>query len=158
MRVEVEREEMRVMIRTLRPADALAVTKILQEAPESANWSAESLEEALNWSGGLALVSETKAEISGFLFGRRLGDEAEVLNLAVTPARRRRGEGGELLKAAMEAFQARGVSRVFLEVRESNEAALAFYAKHGFSKTGRRAAYYRDPADAAVLMEKKLTG
>jgi ribosomal-protein-alanine N-acetyltransferase len=60
------------------------------------------------------------------------------------------------LMAALEEFQSREVSRVFLEVRESNQAGIAFYAKHGFSKTGLRPAYYRDPAEAAVMMEKKL--
>ena len=94
----------------------------------------------------------------GFLVGRELGDEAEVLNLAVKPGERRRGAGRELLQAALEEFRARGVSRVFLEVRESNEAAIAFYAKQGFSRMGRRPAYYRDPDEAAVLMENKLTG
>jgi len=68
------------------------------------------------------------------------------------------GEGGALLKAALEEFRARRTSRVFLEVRESNEAAIAFYGKHGFAETGRRAGYYQDPAEAAVLMEKKLGG
>jgi ribosomal-protein-alanine N-acetyltransferase len=47
---------------------------------------------------------------------------------------------------------------VFLEVRESNRAAIAFYDKHGFAKTGRRVRYYQDPVEAAILMEKKLTG
>jgi ribosomal-protein-alanine N-acetyltransferase len=58
----------------------------------------------------------------------------------------------------MDEFQARQVSRVFLEVRESNESGIEFYAKNGFAKTGRRADYYHDSGEAAILMEKKLTG
>ena len=85
-------------------------------------------------------------------------EEAEILNLAVVLAKRRKGEGGALLKAAMDEFQARHVSRVFLEVRESNEGGIAFYERHGFLKTGRRASYYRNPEEAAIVMEKKLTG
>jgi ribosomal-protein-alanine N-acetyltransferase len=46
---------------------------------------------------------------------------------------------------------------VFLEVRESNQAAIAFYSKHGFAKMGRRPSYYRVPDEAAIVMEKKLT-
>jgi ribosomal protein S18 acetylase RimI-like enzyme len=57
----------------------------------------------------------------------------------------------------MDEFRARQVSRVFLEVRESNEAGIAFYRKHGFSNTGRRAGYYRDPDEAAIVMEMKLS-
>ena len=83
-------------------------------------------------------------------------DEAEILNLRCGAARRRRGDGGALLRAALDEFWARGVSRVFLEVRESNEAAIAFYEKHGFVKRGRRPAYYRDPVEAAIVMEKEV--
>jgi ribosomal-protein-alanine N-acetyltransferase len=156
MAAEAKREEMRVMIRALRTADAVAVTRILQGAPEAANWSAKSFGEAVSWPGGLVLVSEAEGEITGFLVGRQVGDEAEILNLGVKAARRRKGEGTALLMAALEEFQSREVSRLFLEVRESNQAGIAFYAKHGFSKTGLRPAYYRDPAEAAVMMEKKL--
>jgi ribosomal protein S18 acetylase RimI-like enzyme len=47
---------------------------------------------------------------------------------------------------------------VFLEVRESNGAGVTLYGKHGFSKVGRREGYYRDPEEAALVMEKKFTG
>ena len=158
MGAEVRQEKTNVAIRTLLPSDAAAVTKILQMAPEAANWSGKSFEELLDWSGSVVLASETSGELSGFLFGRRIGDEAEILNLAIVPLGRRQGEGGALLSAALEEFRRRGVSRVFLEVRESNAAAIAFYLKYGFAKSGRRPGYYRDPAEAALVMEKKLTG
>jgi ribosomal-protein-alanine N-acetyltransferase len=158
MDAEVKREKMDVAIRTLLPADVPSVTEILRGAPEAANWLGESFEEALNCTGGLGLVSEAEGKMSGFLFGRQVGDEAEVLNLAVTSSRRQLGEGGALLNAALAAFRVSGVSRVFLEVRESNAAAIAFYAKYGFARTGRRPGYYRAPVEAAIVMEKKLTG
>ena len=158
MGAEVRQEKTNASIRTLSPSDAPAVTKILQQAPEAANWSGKSFEELLAWSGGVALASETIGELSGFLFGRQVGDEAEILNLAMIPDRRRLGEGGALLSAALEEFRRRGVSRVFLEVRESNAAAITFYLKYGFAKSGRRPGYYRDPVEAAIVMEKKLTG
>jgi len=112
----------------------------------------------LGWQGVVALVSGDGRKVSGFIVGRQAAGEAEILNLAVIPAKRRKGEGGALLKAAVEALRARKVSRVFLEVRESNEAGMAFYEKQGFSKTGRRAGYYRDPDEAAIRMEMKLGG
>jgi ribosomal-protein-alanine N-acetyltransferase len=147
----------RVAIRALRPDDVAAVTKILAEAPEAAAWSAKGIAEAVAWGGGLGLVGESEGEVTGVLMGRWTGNEAEILNIAVTPERRRRGEGGALLKAALDEFRSRGATRVFLEVRESNQAATAFYTKHGFSKMGHRPAYYREPEEAAVLMEKILT-
>ena len=90
------------------------------------------------------------------MIARQPGDEAEVLNLAVVEGRRRKGVGGALLKAADEEFRMRGVRRVFLEVRESNATAMAFYRTHGFSEAGRREGYYRDPVEAAIVMEKRL--
>jgi ribosomal-protein-alanine N-acetyltransferase len=107
--------------------------------------------------GTVVFVSESDGKVTGFLIGRHVVDEAEVLNLAVAPQARRRGEGGALLKAATDEFLARGAKRGYLEVRESNTAAIAFYVKNGFSQVGRRSGYYRDPDEAAVVMEKKLT-
>jgi ribosomal-protein-alanine N-acetyltransferase len=106
----------------------------------------------------VALLSEVEGKTIGFLIGRQAADEAEILNLAVVRESRRKGAGGALLEAALEKFRSRGVSRVFLEVRDSNAAALEFYGRHGFSKIGRREGYYREPFESAIVMEKKLTG
>jgi [ribosomal protein S18]-alanine N-acetyltransferase len=145
-------------IRTFREADVAAATEILKASPEAAQWTEWGFRELLKWDSVLAVVSEKEGKLCGFIIGRQVGEEAEILNLAVTLERRRRGEGGALLKAALYESRARHVSRVFLEVRESNENAIAFYARHGFSKTGRRAVYYHNPQEAAVVMEKKLAG
>ena len=153
---ETKRECVEATIRAFRPADAAAVTMILRDAPEAANWPEVSCREVLNWPGVVALVGESDGKVTGFIVGRQVGDEAEILNLAVTPASRRRGEGEALLKAVLEEFRSRGVSRVFLEVRESNETGIAFYQKQGFSRTGRRLGYYRDPDEAAIVMEMKF--
>jgi len=103
------------------------------------------------------LTAEASGEVAGFVIGRQVRDEAEVLNLAVDPDHRGNGEGGTLLRAAVAEFRKRGAGRVFLEVRESNAAGISFYEKHGFSKAGRRDGYYRDPVEAAIVMERKLT-
>lgn len=92
----------------------------------------------------------------GFALARRAADEAEILTLAVVPEARRRGLADALLHALTADLAHAGVRRMFLEVEAGNEAALALYAKHGFSAVGRRAGYYRhDPAspggDALVL-------
>jgi ribosomal-protein-alanine N-acetyltransferase len=102
------------------------------------------------------MAVETAGKLVGFLIGRQTIEEAEVLNLAVAPGSRRKGSGSALLQAAVEEFQARGVNRVYLEVRESNQAGIAFYEKHGFLQAGRREAYYRDPIETAVIMQKRF--
>lgn len=157
MATELRREEERSAIRTLRPEDAGAVAEILRRSPEAVFWPETSVREVLAWKGVLGLASEVRGEVLGFLIGRQVGNEAEVLNLAVAPESRRRGEGGALLRAAVVEFRKRGVCRVFLEVRESNSAGIAFYAKHSFSGVGRREGYYRDSIEAAIVMEIRLT-
>jgi ribosomal-protein-alanine acetyltransferase len=145
-------------VRRLRAEDVDAVMAIGQEAPEAATWSRASYRRLAEENGSLALVLETNGEIRGFLVGRQVRDQAEVLNLAVGMKHRRKGEGTTLLGEALEKFRSGGGRSVYLEVRESNTGAISFYGKHGFVKTGLRRGYYRAPDEGAVTMEKKLTG
>jgi ribosomal-protein-alanine N-acetyltransferase len=145
-------------IRGFRLEDIPELVSITDETTQAANWSKEGYEKLCALEGFLALVSESGGCISGFVAGRQVVDEGEIFNLAVRRQNRRRGEGHALVSALMKQLHRRGVNKVFLEVRESNEAGIAFYEKMGFTKTGRRPGYYREPEEAAVMMEKKLTG
>ncbi len=158
MGAETMRSPTASTIRVFREADAAAATEILRGSLEAAQWTEWGVRELLGWSGVVALVSEDNRKVSGFIVGRQAGKEAEILNLAVTRAGRRKGQGGSLLKAAIAEFRARHVRRLFLEVRESNEDGIAFYQSHGFSKIGQRAGYYHHPNEAAIVMELKLAG
>jgi len=133
MAAETKREQVGATIRAFLPADAAAVTEILKGSPEASQWTEWGLKELLGWRGVLALVNEGDRKVTGFVIGRQVAGEAEILNLAVIVAQRRKGEGGALLMAA-------------------------FYEKHGFSKTGRRAGYYHDPDEAAIVMDSKVAG
>ena len=147
----------KVMIRLLRIEDISDLAAILEESSEAARWSRESFEKLQMSEGFLALVSEMAGSVTGFVCGRQMADEGEILNLAVRRQNRKKGEGRALLSAALEKLQRGGVRRVYLEVRESNATAIVFYQKQGFSIMGRRPGYYREPEEAAVLMEKKIT-
>ncbi len=81
----------------------------------------------------------------------------ELLNLAVGPNWRRRGYASALLNAALSECRLQQFESVFLEVRESNQRALAFYMTHGFAPSGRRPNYYRNPIESAVTMSLRLT-
>jgi len=140
-------------IRSLAPDDSQALAKVFQDAAEAAQWPLESYERLIQLTGAVALVSEAATGITGLLIARQVADEAEILNLAVLRATRRQGQASALLAAAFDRFRNSGVLRVFLEVRESNKPAIAFYAKHGFTTSGRRKAYYRDPVEDALGME-----
>jgi ribosomal-protein-alanine N-acetyltransferase len=143
-------------VRKFRTGDLEAVIAISMESKEASNWSSESYVKFAGEKGVSALVIEADGEISGFLVGRRVEDQAEVFNLAVRVDHRRKGEGSALLSAALEEFGLGGAKSVYLEVRESNRRAIAFYEKHGFDRSGRRKGYYREPDEAAVTMEKKI--
>ncbi len=145
-------------VRRFRLEDADVVISISEQSPEAANWSKESYVDFSQQIGSLALVAETDGNLSGFLIGRLTGDQAEILNLAVSANQRRRGNGHALLASALAEFALQGAQSVYLEVRQSNTAAIAFYEAHGFSKSGLRKCYYRDPDEPALILVKKLTG
>ena len=71
-------------------------------------------------------------------------------------AGRRAGAGALLLNGAMAAARARGATAVHLDVRESNAAARALYARFGFTEVGRRRAYYREPVEDALMLRSDL--
>ena len=141
-------------MREFRAEDAAAASEILREARESASWSMQALVEFMPLPGAVALMSERAGRPTGFILGRLVADEAEVLNLAVREECRRQGEGRALLKELLRRFAESGVSRVFLEVRESNRGAMGFYERMGFRQSGRREDYYREPQEAALVYVK----
>ena len=95
------------------------------------------------------------AESAGFAMGRAAADEAELLTLAVDPARRRQGIGARLVESFAAAARARGAQRAYLEVAADNTAAIALYLQAGFAVCGRRRGYYHPagakPVDALVM-------
>lgn len=79
-------------------------------------------------------------------------DEAEIINVAVSPDARRCGIGRALTQRILDDACALGASVMYLEVRASNTAARALYTVLGFAEIGVRRGYYRAPREDAVLM------
>jgi ribosomal-protein-alanine N-acetyltransferase len=79
-------------------------------------------------------------------------DEAHISTLAVHTSHRRKGLGELLLIALLDEASHLGVARATLEVRVSNVAAQALYAKYGFEQVGRRKAYYTDNREDALIL------
>jgi ribosomal-protein-alanine N-acetyltransferase len=144
-------------VRTFEPRDAQAVEQIASKCPEAATWSSDSYRE-LDRRGQSAWVVEADGSVCGFVVARTVADQGEILNLAVEPASRHAGNASGLLQRAIAEFRRQGITDVFLEVRESNSAGISFYENHDFVRTGQRPGYYQNPAEAAVLMMRKLTG
>ena len=109
-------------------------------------WTEEALRSLLKSPGSAAFAAQ-----GGFVLVRIAGDEAEILTLAVAPDTRRRGIASALLGAAAAHAGEAGARTMFLEVSESNDAAMALYARAGFRGAGRRKSYYSPSDDALVL-------
>ena len=140
----------------IRPATTADATDLaaLERALFSDPWPAAAFRPG--GAGETCLVAEAEGALVGYAVVRIVADEAEVLNLAVRADQRRRGIARALLRAALAEAGAAGVRQVFLEVREGNAAARAFYEREGFHATGRRRAYYRKPPEDAVVMRRAL--
>jgi ribosomal-protein-alanine acetyltransferase len=142
----------------VRPAtlgDVDAVTRLERDVFGADAWSRESVVAELTGPHRQALVAVGDGgEVCGYVVLLHAGDVADLQRIAVAPSVRRRGVGAALLRGCDLA----GVDRVLLEVRADNEAALAFYGRHGFGRIARRRRYYADGADAVVLQRRPGAG
>lgn len=127
-------------------ADMAAAIHDLHQKCFPAAWSRQAIEDALQTSGhhiiGIRDMQARAGALLGFVMIRLVLDEAEILTLAVDPACRRRGAARRLLRNMQLFLRQACVKQVFLEVRESNHAALALYQNEGFLPFGRRKNYY----------------
>ena len=144
-------------VRAFRSADASAISGILRNSSQAAQWPPESYASLANSPGGLLLVCKAKNQVIGFVAARQVADEAEILNIAVHGDFRRKGVASALLLGALDAFRRSAATRVFLELRESNLPARTLYERYGFVLSGRRASYYTNPTEDALCMLRKLT-
>ncbi len=99
---------------------------------------------------------EQSKHLIGLLTGWVVLDELEIDSFVVAEAMRGQGVGRVLLTEGLHIAQQRGVSRVFLEVREDNLPALSLYRSCGFAVIGRRKNYYREPRQNALLLSLNL--
>jgi ribosomal-protein-alanine N-acetyltransferase len=143
-------------IRPARPADAPALVP-LERRCFSDPWSGLAFEEMLRFPLTVALIAESDSAIVGYLIGRAVAEEGEILNLAVVPEERRHGLGSRLLEAGLDALAEAGARRVWLEVRESNDGAQALYQARGFASAGRRPRYYKHPVEDALVYQLDLS-
>ncbi len=121
-------------------------------------WSACEIAAIIRGAGVFGFVARGDGKITGFVLCRTIADEAEVLTLATAPAARRAGVARGLVLAASAHAAERGAVKLFLEVAEDNDAAIALYRGFGFRQVGARAAYYSRPggAIAALVMRRDL--
>lgn len=102
------------------------------------------------------VVSEKLDKVIGYIIFWRIGDEAQIANVAVHPDYRRRGIGRKVVEKILSILKREKVRFVILEVRPSNTVARNLYHKLGFEVIGVREGYYRSPQENALIMGKTL--
>lgn len=110
--------------------------------------------------GYQCIVLDRDERVAGYGILSIAAGEAHILNLCVDPSYRSHGYGERLLDEILFRARAASVREIFLEVRPSNQTALALYRKKGFHKVSNRPAYYQAQAgreDAAVLVKKLVS-
>jgi [ribosomal protein S18]-alanine N-acetyltransferase len=151
----------------IRPVEAAHVADLIRIGEETnlSRWTAQNyLDEMKNPSAiMLRLVAEDNSTI-GFVVGRTvIGGEAEtqldaeIYNIAIDRERQGNGFGQVLFDEFLRVCSGQQVRNIWLEVRESNQKAITFYGKNGFTQVQTRNNFYTDPREAALLMRLILS-
>ena len=156
-----------VGLRPLRWWDVEALLPVEAELFGASAWSAELFWSELAAPGRTYLVAvqarddghgASAEELLGYAGLAVAGPDADVQTLAVAPGAQRRGLGGLLLDALVDAARSGGAASVLLEVRADNEPAKALYAARGFERVGVRRRYYQPEDVDALVLRRRLTG
>lgn len=149
-----------VQIRPMEGSDldeVVALAAALKQAPQ---WPRSAYEAAIDPASTpqrICLAASVPEEhTAGFAVASLVGSQAEIESIGVAPDFQRRGIGRALLDALIGELTLRGVTEVWLEVRESNGGATALYRSAGFVLSGRRRGYYRDPEEDAEIYSLQL--
>lgn len=134
-------------------AEQLAELAALDAQCNPNPWRVAQFQAAFNAPHDMIYVAQQDGHIVGFIVWQQLFDEIELHLIATAPHLRRQGIASLLLAQLFQAASKYAIARILLEVRQSNLAAQAFYAAHGFQVCGQRKNYYGGTEDA-VLMEK----
>jgi ribosomal-protein-alanine N-acetyltransferase len=128
----------------------------IEKASFPTPWCREFFAEEMRLEGRRNFVARRDGAIVGYLFTMWLFDEMHVNKIAVAPVARRSGVADALMAHVIELGRRDGIASVSLEVRQSNEGAIAFYTHLGFEKTYVRKRYYPD-GESAVVMTLRLS-
>jgi ribosomal-protein-alanine acetyltransferase len=148
-----------VFVRRMRQQDLDSVMAIAHSLEGVPQWPRVAYVTALNPQSmprRIALVAEVTGALVGFIVAGLLLPQAELETIAVSAEAQRQGIGGKLLSAMIEEMKAAAASEFILEVRASNDGAIALYRSLGWRENGRRPRYYADPEEDAVLMSREL--
>lgn len=144
------------MIRSMHPSDLAAVTAI-EQLVQTHPWKKQQFKESID--SYHSTVIEQQGQVVGFCILQPVLDEANLLLMAVHPSQQGKGLGYQLLEASIAQLK-NDPLQIFLEVRESNQAAIALYEKSGFHQIDLRKNYYpaaNGTREHAIIMVKSCS-
>ena len=145
-----------MIIRLMKQEDVPQIAN-LEKLCFSDPWSVNSIASELENPLSCWLVAEEQGTVVGYVGSQSVLDGADVMNIAVDPNFRRQGIGEQLISALVAKLKENQIICLLLEVRVSNEPAIALYEKLGFVQVGRRPRYYHNPREDALILRKDLT-
>lgn len=119
-------------------------------------WSEKALQASFERKQTIIFGAYEEKVLVGYLILYYVLDEGEIIRIAVEKNKRRNGIGRQLLFAVEEFCTQHNIAKLFLEVREHNASAIAFYKGLGFRQDGKRKKFYTNPAEDAILMSREL--
>lgn len=119
-------------------------------------WTETQLRDSLYMDNASFLVAEgEEGKVLGYAGLTVVLDEGYINNIAVFPKYHKQGVGGQILDVYCR-FAMANLAFLTLEVRQSNEAALALYQKFGFVEEGLRKDYYDSPTEDALILTRRF--
>jgi ribosomal-protein-alanine N-acetyltransferase len=119
-------------------------------------WDKQLFLDAVDSKNKYLMIAEGGKEVKGYIVFERVLDEGHITNLAVADKHRKKGVASGLISYVIDLAKSLGIKQIFLEVRESNEAAKLLYLKFGFSEIGRRKGYYPKAGESALVLSLKF--
>lgn len=144
-----------MQIRRMTLDDCTEVAKIEKES-FSMPWSEKAFLDTVSLHQYYYLVAEDQGKIIGYCGFVFALDEGEIPNVCVASQARRRGVGRAMLQELFLLAKEYHLTKLFLEVRQSNVAARRLYEATGFEQIGIRKGFYELPKEDAVLMQRIL--
>ena len=128
----------------------------IEAACFSSPWSHQSFAATIanSYTSCCSAIADNK--VVGYICLSHLFEEGEILNIAVSPCCRKCGIGEALMDFGIDYLKKRDITRITLEVRESNVPAKNLYIKKGFSPIAIRKNYYNLPLENGIVMEKNI--
>ena len=120
-------------------------------------WSLKEIESTVNQKQSTCAAAKEEGRTLGYYLCYRVLDECEIARIAVNQKERRKGIGQSLFSHSLQVCREKNITKILLDVRESNLPAIRFYEKNGFKKDGIRKNYYAGTnPENAILMSLNL--